>query len=218
MSTRVIDLTGQKFGRLTVIRQEGTNNLGSYLWLCKCECGTMKVIPGAELRRGRIRSCGCLNSELARERAYKHGFSRTKIYREWRKMKTRCDCNCSNIYYRQRYCERGIKVCDRWVNDFQAFYDDVSILPHFGEPGYSLDRIDNDGNYEVGNVRWADSITQANNRSNNILITYNGEIIEINKSSNLFRLLTQIQDEVHRFAITYFHNTHSKNLFSSSNV
>lgn len=168
---RGIDLTGKRFGRLLVIRQEGVNKQGSRMWLC--ECGNAKIINGADLRRGNIRSCGCLNSELARERLLLHGQSRTKTYREWNKMKSRCRGNSQ--YNRQRYGDRGIKVCDKWVNDYQTFYDDVSMLPHFGEDGYSLDRINNDGDYEPGNVRWSDPITQANNRRNNVLLTYKGE-------------------------------------------
>jgi len=173
MSTERIDMTGQTYGRLTVVRYEGRSENGRRLWLCECECGNTKVIDGGELRRGNVRSCGCLSSEMARDRLLTHGMSRTKIYREWNKMKQRC--NGKNLRDYRDYAERGIKVCDRWVNDFQSFYDDVSKLPNFKEPGYSLDRIDNDGDYEPGNVRWADSITQANNRRNNVLITYNGE-------------------------------------------
>ena len=84
-------------------------------------------------------------------------------------------CKDSNSYNRANYADRGIKVCDLWANDFSAFLEHVSQLPHYDEPGYSLDRIDNDGDYKPGNVRWADSVMQANNRSNNVCITHNGE-------------------------------------------
>lgn len=169
----MIDLTGERFGRLTVIRSEGKNRNGSYMWLCECDCGNTKVLNSGELRRGNVRSCGCLSRELARERFTKHGYSRTKIYSEWKKMIQRCGGN--NAYNSLKYSQRGIKVCDLWLNDFHAFLDHVSQLPHYDEPGYSLDRIDNDGDYEPGNVRWADAITQANNRTNNVYITYEGE-------------------------------------------
>lgn len=167
MSNIMKDLTGEKFGRLSVIRSEGKNRHGSYMWLCECDCGNRKVLDGSELRRGNVKSCGCLSRELARERFTKHGYSRTKIYDEWKKIRQRCNS--------PQYSKRGIKVCDRWSNDFRAFYNDVSKLQHYEEPGYSLDRIDNDGSYEPDNVRWADAVTQANNRSNNVLITYDGE-------------------------------------------
>ena len=169
----MIDLTGRRFGRLTVIRSEGKNKHGIYMWLCECDCGNTKVLSGSELRRGNVRSCGCLNRELARERLIKHGYSGTKIYAEWNKMIERCKDNGS--YNGLKYANRGIKVCDLWLNDFEAFLEHVSCLPHYGEPGYSLDRIDNNGDYEPGNVRWADAVTQANNRTNNVRITYKGE-------------------------------------------
>lgn len=170
----MIDLTGKRFGRLTVVRSEGKNSHGSYLWLCECDCGSIKVLNGAELRRGNVSSCGCLNRELARERRITHGCSRTKLYSEWSKMIRRCEG--MNAYNHTRYTERGIKVFEPWRKDFVLFSDYVSQLPYFGEPGYSLDRIDNDGDYEPGNVRWADAATQANNRTTNVLIEYNGEI------------------------------------------
>lgn len=169
----MIDLTGERFGRLTVIQPEGKNRHGSYMWLCRCDCGTMKVLNSSELRRGNVNSCGCLSRELARERLTKHGYSRTRIYSEWKKMNGRC--RDDNSYNTLKYAKRGIKVCDSWANDFQAFLDHVSRLPHYDEPGYSLDRIDNDGDYEPGNVRWANAVTQANNRSSNVYITYSGE-------------------------------------------
>ena len=169
----MIDLTGEKFGRLTVIRPSGKNAHGSYMWLCECDCGNTKVLNSYELRRGNVRSCGCLNRELARDRMTKHGYSKTKIYSEWKKMIYRC--KNSNPYNSSRYAQRGIKVCDIWANDFETFLNHVSRLPHFDEPGYSLDRIDNDGDYEPGNVRWANPVTQANNRRDNVLITYDGE-------------------------------------------
>jgi hypothetical protein len=84
-------------------------------------------------------------------------------------------CKGLTTYNKEHYSDRGIKVCDRWLDDFQAFYDHVSELPNYGIPGYSLDRVCNDRGYEPGNVRWASPVMQANNRSNNILLTYNGE-------------------------------------------
>lgn len=170
---RKIDMTGQIFGILTVIRDAGINKAGSRLWLCRCECGNTKIIDGSELRRGNCKSCGCLSRELARDRLYQHGASRTTIYREWVRMKRRCEG--LTAYNKEHYSDRGIRVCDQWANDFQSFYDHVSELPDYGRSGYSLDRICNDCGYEPGNVRWASPVMQANNRSNNILLTYNGE-------------------------------------------
>ena len=103
---------------------------------------------------------------------HKHGQSRSKIYKEWRNMKDRCYNENSPIYH--RYGGRGIQVCERWSN-FSDFYDDISDLSNFGRPGYSLDRIDNDGDYTLDNVRWATQQEQTNNRSTNTIISYNDE-------------------------------------------
>lgn len=159
----IIDLSGKRYGRLLVERQAGRDKHGNVMWLCKCDCGTEKEISGVHLRQGRTKSCGCLNSELARSRKYKHGMSKDPIYCVW------------NNLHRRSYGNGEIKVAECWLHDFQAFYDYVSKLPHFGEKGYSLDRIDTYENYEPNNVRWANNETQANNKRNNHLITYNGK-------------------------------------------
>lgn len=98
--------------------------------------------------------------------------SKTNIYREWRSMISRCFNDNYKGY--ADYGGRGITVSGQWVKSFETYYDYVSKLPHFGEDGYSLNRIDNDGNYEPGNVEWADRIVQANNKRSNRLLTYNG--------------------------------------------
>ena len=161
---KTVDLIGQKFGRLTVIERCPRNKHGQDMWLCKCDCGKEKVINGQSLRRGRTKSCGCLNSELATARKYKHGMSRDSIYSVWEHL------------HKRSYGNGEIKVADCWLHDFQAFYDYVSKLPHFGEKGYSLDRIDTYGNYEPNNVRWADDETQANNKRNNHWVEYDGRV------------------------------------------
>ena len=161
MSKR-IDLTGHKFGRLKVLKMVGCNKWGEAMWLCECECGNLVSVTSNNLRRLHTRSCGCLQKEAASSSNTTHGKRGTKLYPAWNMMKDRCSNQNSKAY--KNYGGRGIRVCEEWKNSFQAFYDYVSKLPHFNEKGYSLDRINNDGNYEPNNVRWATRYEQVHNR------------------------------------------------------
>ena len=156
------DLTGQKFNRLTVISREPNDKRGQAMWLCQCECGNYVVVKGSNIRNNHTQSCGCLQKEKTIEASTKHGKARSKPHIVWKGMIQRC-FNPKHTGF-ENWGGRGVTVCDEWKNDFQVFYDYVSQLPHFGEKGYSLDRINNDGNYEPGNVRWATPKEQANNR------------------------------------------------------
>jgi hypothetical protein len=154
----VKDLTGLQFGRLTVIKRVNNNKPYGSKWLCKCDCGNELIVFSNNLKRGNTRSCGCLALQLRT----KHTHWGDKVYKAWDNMRNRCiNPNATGYEY---WGGRGIKVCDEWLNDFKTFYNYVSTLEHFGEKGYSLDRIDNDGNYEVGNVRWANKTEQNLNK------------------------------------------------------
>lgn len=172
MGRKCIDLTGKVYGKLIVVGR--VHNKGKYpAWLCKCECGNEHIVLGTSLQQGNVTSCGCYHREIASITNIKHQKSKDKIYKEWSGIKTRC---FNEKFYKYKdYGGRGITMCDRWRDSFEAFYEDVSKLPHFGEKGYSINRKNNDGNYEPDNVEWADKITQANNKRNNHLITYNGK-------------------------------------------
>lgn len=165
-----IDLAGQKFGFLTVIkRAESRNEYGTKTgyWLCQCECGTFKEFPTSNLTSGNSKSCGCYKktSEYSKNVSagqIKHGHSVTDspTYRSWKSMKNRC---------KGKYANRGIAVDPRW-EDFQTFLSDMGERPE----GCTLDRIDNTGPYSPDNCRWASPRVQCNNRSNNRMLTYDG--------------------------------------------
>lgn len=161
---KLVDITGEKFGRLTVIKRNGVHKFPSGqtrpIWLCRCDCGKEINVLARNLITGNTTSCGCVAIELRTV----HDKWGTKVYKVWDNMKSRCTNPKSTGF--ENWGGRGIKVCDEWVHSFDAFYDYVSKLPHFGESGRSLDRIDNDGNYEPNNVRWATRKEQNTNKRN----------------------------------------------------
>jgi hypothetical protein len=144
--SRYKDITGQRFGRLVAIQPAGRTAEGLALWQCQCDCNNTCIVRGGSLGNGHSRSCGCLKKET------RHGHARRgkhhPIYEIWRAMRDRC--NNPNHPDFKNYGGRGIKVCDRW-NNFATFLADVGERPH---SKLVLDRIDNNGNYEPGNVRW----------------------------------------------------------------
>ena len=175
------DVIGKKFYRLTVLCRNGNSNNHSKQYLCRCDCGNEKTVIGIYLLDGRIKSCGCLNKELIAERNKTHNMTHTRLFSIWQNMNTRCSNKNYNEY--KNYGGRGITVCKEWKNDFIAFYNWAM------ENGYtdelSIDRIDNNGNYEPSNCRWATRKQQSNNTSKNHLFTYKGETRTIAKWSEL---------------------------------
>lgn len=143
--------------RLTVIGEDTPGNRGNRRLVCRCECGTIKTFYRYNLRNGMTRSCGCLRSETMRHRETVHGMTYTRVHVIWRGLLARCK-NPNNPKYKH-YGGRGISVCERW-NTFENFYEDMGDP----SPELSIDRINNDGNYEPGNCRWATRSEQRRNQ------------------------------------------------------
>ena len=175
--SKCINLIGQRFTRLLVVERAENEKNGSARWVCQCDCGNTIVISSYHLRNEDVKSCGCFQRDFPNRTT--HGHSGEPIYDEWCGMKARCYNKSQKAY--KNYGGRGITVCERWRNNFKDFLDDVSELPHFGEEGYSLERINNDGNYEPSNCKWATIEDQANNKRSNHMITYNGKTQSVKK-------------------------------------
>lgn len=166
------DETGATYGRWTVLVQRTTNRHGQATWLCRCSCSnhTEREVAGCQLRTGMSRSCGCLQREAAAAHASEHNRKHghncnapTPEYYSWVGMRTRC--NNPNATGYERYGGRGIEVCERW-EFFPNFLADMGERPD----GFSLDRIDPDGNYKPSNCRWSDAKTQRHNRSAKVFV------------------------------------------------
>ncbi len=170
---RLKDITGQTFGRLTVLRQidRPAHVRGRHAyWEVQCVCGTLAHVSGPDLIGGHTQSCGCLQRERAYAVNYQHGRSHTPEHSIWIKMIERCEQPRATGY--RHYGGRGIRVCERWRESFTNFLADMGPRP---TPKHSIDRIDVNGHYEPGNVRWATQREQMNNTRSNRVLDWNGE-------------------------------------------
>lgn len=163
-----LDLAGQKFNRLLVLKSFNKGKRKYYL--CKCACGNEIEVRSDRLKNGHTKSCGCLYKETRAEAPKTHGKSNTKIYGVWKSMCLRCSNPLDHAY--KYYGGRGITICEEWKNDFQAFYD--WAMANGYQEGLTIDRINVNGNYEPSNCRWATRKEQGNNTRRTIHITING--------------------------------------------
>ena len=163
------NLTGQKFGRLTVV-ERAENRYRQTIWRCLCDCGKTVEVQGKHLKDGYTTSCGCYRSECLTTRDTIHGFRREKLYEVYKSMKQRC-FNPNNKHY-SYYGGRGIKVCDEWVKSYLSFRKWAHENGY--RDGLTIDRKDTNKDYSPDNCRWVDCETQSNNRRNVHIIRHNG--------------------------------------------
>jgi hypothetical protein len=185
---RIKDLSGHVLGRLTVLSFVSLDERNEALWLCKCECGKEKTISSGNLKMG-VKSCGCLRDEKVKDRFTKHGHCREYVvsseYSAWQSMIARCYKKNHESY--KNYGGRGIRVCDRWLESFENFIEDMGMKP---SPELSLDRFPNNetGNYELSNCRWGTNEQQNTNRRNNRRIEYNGDVKTVSQWAKIFNI------------------------------
>jgi hypothetical protein len=190
---------GMVFNRLTFVRFVENPVLAEFL----CSCGTEKTMHFANVTSGKSKSCGCFSDEMRRKISTTHGMSKTPTYKSWTHMRERC-FNPGDKRFKH-YGGRGITVCPEWKNDFSIFLRDMGVKPE----KMTLDRIDNNGNYEPGNCRWASNKEQSNNRSNNTFVKFNGEHVRIREVASKFGLTYGgMRHRIHS-------KTYSKEIFST---
>lgn len=173
--SKFIDITGNRYNYLTVIRRLENAKGGITMWECRCDCGNITTVRGSNLKSGAVKSCGCLLHTT--KPTLKHNMSHTRLYQIWAAIKRRCNKPYEKSY--KNYGGRGIKMCEEWQNSFEAFMEWAM------NSGYSddltIERIDVDGNYCPDNCTWISKSGQAGNRRSCHYISYNGEVKTLNE-------------------------------------
>ena len=187
------DLTGMRFGHLTVISEaecaRRSNGKPRRKWNCICDCGKSVVVFGENLARGNTKSCGCFKAEIISEKLTTHGDTDSRLYNVWCAIKRRCYNSHVQEYY--RYGGRGIRMCEEWRLSYESFKEWAmknGYDPCAKRGECTIDRIDNDGNYEPENCRWVTQRDQMNNVSYNRVFTYRGETHTIAEFSRMYNI------------------------------
>lgn len=167
---QIKDMTGQKFGRLTVLHRLYNYHKKGVYWLCVCECGNLTEVNGKDLRKGNTKSCGCFRGRYPRIKK-----NQPRLYRIYHNMRNRCHYKKHDRY--KNYGGRGIKVCDEWLNSYKSFEN--WALTHGYNDNLTIDRIDANGNYEPNNCKWSTKKQQSRNTTKNVYLTYNNETMII---------------------------------------
>lgn len=173
---KALNIEGQRFNRMLVISRADSDKNGNARWNCVCDCGEERTVHSQSLRNGSTQSCGCLNKD---SRPVKHGASGEPVYKAWHGMIQRCTNKGHHKWH--RYGGRGITVCERWLK-FENFIEDMGTRP----VGMSVDREDNNGNYEPGNCRWATPLQQGSNRSTNVYVLIDDELLTLSSAARRF--------------------------------
>ena len=172
-TNKTLPMIGLRFSRLLVTSFAHATS-DKRFWNCLCDCGNTHIASGKSLRAGGTKSCGCLKTEKWRKRVRTHGQSKTKEYVAWQAMIQRCTKpSCLEFH---RYGGRGISVCEKWKRSFEAFFADMGLAP---TKKHSVDRINNDGNYEPGNCRWATMKEQCRNTAKSKFYSFEGKNLTI---------------------------------------
>ena len=169
MNARVIDMTAKRYGSITGLAVAGKASSGDFKWLFQCDCGNKFEANGYYARTGKVTSCPSCAAERVRMASVKHGLSETVEFSTWTDIQTRCYNPKTKAF--KDYGGRGIKVCERWRESFEAFLVDMGNRP---DGDYSIERNEVNGDYEPSNCRWATRIEQANNKRSNVRATING--------------------------------------------
>lgn len=189
---KIREVLGERFGRLVVVKRVPMENTTRKMYLCKCDCGKEIITSGTSLRIGASTSCGCYKVDRTKEVNTKHGKKKTRLFKVWLSIKNRCSYT-NGIGYKY-YGGRGITVCDEWLHDFQAFYDwsmangyKEEISPN-GRNRWTIDRIDNNKGYSPDNCRWVTIEVQANNKTTNHFVEYNGEKLTLSQIAKRYNI------------------------------